>query len=215
MTILYFSPMACSLASRIALLLAGAEANFVSIDLKTHKLSDTQADYFDVTVKGKVPVLDREDGGRLSENAAVLQYIADLNPTAGLAPPAGSPERYKLQEWLSFLGTELHKAIVFLLYAPDVPEDVRRFAVSKAPEILAVVEDALTEGPFLIGDNFSVADAYLFWAVLLLRNKGIDLSAYSHLAAYFEKVSAIPEVRQAVGTEMALIAQARQTRTAR
>ena len=110
---LYFWPMACSLASRIALMEAGVEARYHLVHLWSKKVLDDDSDFRTVSPKGAVPVLVLENGERLTENAAVLQYIADIRPELGLAPPSGDPDRYPLQEWLSFVGTEIHKALLF------------------------------------------------------------------------------------------------------
>jgi hypothetical protein len=110
---LYFYPMACSLASRIALMEAGIEARYHSVNIWNKKVLDDDRDFWAVSPKGAVPVLVLENGEHLTENAAVLQYIADIRPELGLAPPPGDPDRYRLQEWLSFVGTEIHKAFLF------------------------------------------------------------------------------------------------------
>jgi glutathione S-transferase len=110
---LYFFPMACSLSSRIALMEAGIEARYHLAHIWTKKIVENDSDFRAVTPKGAVPVLVLENGERLTECAAVLQYIADLRPDLGLAPPAGDPRRYRLQEWLSFVSTEIHKAFLF------------------------------------------------------------------------------------------------------
>src|SRR3954463_12023413 len=110
---LYFSPMAFSLASRIALMEAGLEARYHPVHLQTKQVVDDGSDFFGVSPKGAVPVLVLENGERLTETAAVLQYIADLRPETKLAPSPGDPDRYRLQEWLSFIGSEIHKAFLF------------------------------------------------------------------------------------------------------
>ncbi len=110
---LYFSPMACSLASRIALMEAGLEARYHRVNLVTKKRIEDDADFRGISAKGAVPVLVLENGERLTESAAVLQYIADLRPETGLAPPPGHVDRYRLQEWLSFIGAEIHKGFLF------------------------------------------------------------------------------------------------------
>lgn len=112
---LYFFPMACSLASRIALLEAGIEARYRPVDIWSKKVLDDGSDFFAVSPKGAVPLLVLENGERLTESAVVLQYIADLRPQAQLAPPSGDPDRYRLQEWLSFVGTEIHIPVSDLL----------------------------------------------------------------------------------------------------
>ena len=110
---LYFSPMACSLASRIALMEAGLDARYHQVHLRTKTIADDDGDFRGISSKGAVPVLVLENGERLTESAAVLQYIADIEPERGLAPRPGEADRYRLQEWLSFVGTEIHKAFLF------------------------------------------------------------------------------------------------------
>lgn len=200
---LYFSPMACSLASRIALMEAGIEARYHPVHLWTKKVLEDDGDFRAVSAKGAVPVLVLENGERLTESAAVLQYIADLKPELGLAPPPGEPDRYRLQEWLSFIGTEIHKGFLFptFWYKDDASLAKPRARIGQT---LSVPSAHLADREFLVGDRFTVADAHLTWALLLLRSAGVDVAQWPSLAAYLARMQARPHVKAAVGTEMQL-----------
>ncbi len=200
---LYFFPMACSLASRIALMEAGIEAQYHLAHIWTKQVVDDGSDFRGVSPKGAVPVLVLENGERLTESAAVLQYIADLNPKAGLAPAFGDSDRYRLQEWLSFVGAEIHKAFLFptFWYKDDGSLAEPRARITQT---LSVPAAHLAEREFLVGDSFTVADAHLTWALLLLRPAGVDIAQWPSLSAYLARMQARPAVREAVATEMAL-----------
>ncbi|TQF37673.1 glutathione S-transferase [Bradyrhizobium sp. UNPF46] len=200
---LYFFPMACSLSSRIALMEAGIEAQYHLAHIWTKKIVDDGSDFRGVSPKGAVPVLVLENDERLTESAAVLQYIADVKPKAGLAPSFGDPDRYRLQEWLSFIGAEIHKAFLFptFWYKDDGSLAKPRARITQT---LAVPAAHLAEREFLVGDRFTVADAHLTWALLLLRPAGLDIAQWPSLSAYLERMQARPAVREAVATEMAL-----------
>src|SRR5579862_5605702 len=154
---LYFQPLACSMASRIALYEAGADAEFDQVDRA--KKTQAGADFHDVNPMGQVPALALDGGEVLTENAAVLQRIADLNPEAGLAPPAGTAERAKVQQWLNFISTELHKGTFMPLLDAEANDGARDYARAKTERRLAVAAQALATGDWLVGD-FSIADAY-------------------------------------------------------
>lgn len=200
---LYFFPMACSLASRIGLMEAGIEAHYHLAHIWTKKVVDDGSDFRGVSPKGAVPVLVLENGERLTESAAVLQYIADLKPEAGLAPRFGDPDRYRLQEWLSFIGAEIHKAFLFptFWYKDDGSLAKPR---ARIVQTLSVPSAHLADREFLVGDRFTVADAHLTWALLLLRPAGVDIAQWPSLSAYLERMQARPAVRGAIATEMAL-----------
>jgi glutathione S-transferase len=200
---LYFSPMACSLASRIALMEAGLDARYHLVHLLTKKVVDGDGDFRGISPKGAVPVLVLENGDRLTESAAVLQYIADVKPEAGLARPFGDPNRYRLQEWLSFVGAEIHKAFLFptFWYKDDSSLAKPRARIAQT---LAVPSTHLADREFLVGNSFTVADAHLTWALLLLRPAGIDIAQWPSLSAYLDRMQARPAVRDAIVTEMAL-----------
>jgi glutathione S-transferase len=200
---LYFRPMACSLASRIALMEAGLDARYREVVLESKRLVEDDSDFLAVSAKGRVPVLVLDDGRTLTENAAVLQRIADLVPSAGLAPVADDPERYRLQEWLSFVATEIHKAFLYPSFRWDASDAVKAWARERAPQSLAVAAARLAEAPYLLGERFSVADAYLLWSLLLSRFLGVELGAA--LDAYLERVQQRPAVREAVTLERRLM----------
>ena len=200
---LYFYPMACSLASRIALMEAGIEARYRLAHIWNKKVLDDDSDFLDVSSKGAVPVLVLENGERLTETAAVLQYIADLRPESGLAPRPGDPDRYRLQEWLSFVGSEIHKAFLFptFWYKDDAAKAAARERIGQS---VAVVAAHLANREYLVGDRFTVADAHLVWALLLLGHARVDLAQWPSLIAYRDRIQARPQVRAAIGIEMAL-----------
>ncbi len=200
---LYFFPMACSLSSRIALLEAGIAAQYRLAHIWTKRLVDDGSDFRDVAPKGAVPVLVLENGERLTESAAVLQYIADLRPEARLAPRPGELDRYRLQEWLSFVGAEIHKAFLFptFWYKDEGSLAKPRARIIKT---LSVPAAHLAGREFLVGDAFTVADAHLTWTLLLLRPAGVDIAQWPSLAAYLERMQARPAVKEAIATEMAL-----------
>src|ERR1700751_5473136 len=160
---LYFWPMACSLPARIALREAGIESRYHLTDIWKKTVVDDSSDFFAVSPKGAVPVLVLENGETLTENAAVLQYIADLKPELGFAPPPGDTNRYRLQEWLSFVGNEIHKAFLFptFWYKDDAAKAAARERIGKSVTIAA---DHLAQRQYLVGDHFSVADGYLAWS---------------------------------------------------
>jgi glutathione S-transferase len=199
---LYFSPMACSLASRIALMEADLEARYTQVNLWDKKLEDG-GDFWAISAKGAVPVLVKENGERLTENAAVLQYIADLRPERQLAPPPGDADRYRLQEWLSFVGTEIHKAFLFptFWYKDDAAKAAARERIGKS---VSVAAEHLADREFVIGDRFTVADAYLAWSLLLLRRGGVDVANWPSLVDYLARVQARPKVKAAIDHETEL-----------
>jgi glutathione S-transferase len=200
---LYFSPMACSLASRIALLEAGLEARYTQVNLWDKKVIEDAGDFRAISAKGAVPVLVKENGERLTENAAVLQYIADLKPELQLAPPPGDADRYRLQEWLSFVGTEIHKGFLFptFWYKDDAAKAAARERIGKNVSVAAV---HLAGRPYLVGQRFTVADAYLTWSLLLLGRGGVDIAQWPSLVTYLARMQERPQLKAAIDTEMQL-----------
>ena len=154
---LYFSPLACSLATRIAIYEAKADADFHRVDTRAGRTADG-ADYTRINPKGLVPALKTDEGEVLTENAAILQYIADRYPKAGLAPDGF--ERYRLQQWLSFVGTELHKLVFQPLFSPTAPDAVKALSRELAKPRFAYLDEHLEGREYLL-DRFSVADCYL------------------------------------------------------
>ena len=199
---LYFAPLACSLAARIALYEAGLQAGFRQVTLSTKRLAD-DADYWPVNPKGQVPALTLPDGGILTEVPAVLQYIADLDPQGRLAPAQGMPERYRLQEWLNFVATELHKGVFYLLFNPATPPEAKAFVRETVlPPRYRHLSRHLAERAFLLQD-FSVADAYLLTSLNWTLATGL-LADWPVLATYRERLLERPAVARAVADEMAL-----------
>jgi glutathione S-transferase len=197
---LYFFPMACSLASRIALMEAGIEARYHLVHLWNKKILEDDGDFRAVSPKGAVPVLVLENGERLTENAAVLQYIADLRPELGLAPRPGDPDRYRLQEWLSFVGTEIHKAFLFptFWYANDAAKSSARERIGQN---VSVAAEHLKGRQYLVGERFTVADAYLAWSLLLLKRGGVDVADWPALVGYLDQIRTRPQVKAAIELE--------------
>lgn len=200
---LYFAPLSCSLATRIALHELGRPAGFHQVTLSTKTLADG-SDYLAINPKGQVPALRLDDGTILTEGPAVLQYVADLDPARGLAPPAGSLERYQLQQWLNYIATEVHKAVFYMLFNPACPPEGKAFARDVlAPARYDLLSRHLEGRDFLLG-GFSVADAYLVTTLNWAAPGGIDLKRWPVLAAYRERLLQRPAVARAVGEELAL-----------
>ena len=196
---LYSVPGSCSLASSIALREAGIPFEIVKVDLRARKTAANE-DLERVNPKGYVPALALDNGELLTENVAVLQYIADRNPSAGLAPPAGTMERYRLQEWLGFISTELHKSFS-PLFAPMASEDTRQMFRNKIQGRLDWLERTLGSRTFLMGDQFTVADAYLFVVLRWCDYHGIDLGKWPTLKSYRDRIEARPKVVEALQAE--------------
>ncbi|WP_340644366.1 glutathione binding-like protein [Phenylobacterium sp.] len=201
---LYFSPLACSLASRITVYEAGAEAQVAlqRVDTKTQTTSDG-ADYRAINPKGMVPALRTAGGDILTENAAILPFIADQFPAANLAPASGL-ERSRLAQWLSFIGSELHKSVFTPLLSPKANDGAKTYAREAAPARLAYLDAHLSGRDYLL-DRFSVADAYLTAVLNWAQFVGIDLKAWPSVAAYYARVTARPHVARAMQEEMGLL----------
>ena len=195
---LYYSPGACSLASHIALRELGRPFQLVAVSLSRKTTADGR-DFLAVNPKGYVPVLELDGGEILTEGPAILQYLADLEPGRGLAPPNGTLARYHLQEWLAFINSELHKSFgpLFDATAPDVLKDRARATLERR---LGYVATAL-RGPYLTGDAFTVADAYLYTVLTWTAHVGPDLVAWPVLAEYLARLAARPAIRDAQAAE--------------
>lgn len=196
---LYFSPGACSLASHIALLEAELPFTADKVDMRTRQTSDGR-DFRTVNPNGYVPSLELDNGEILNEGQAILQYIADQKPGAQLAPPPATMPRYRLLEWLSFISSELHKGFGPLL-RPGGPEDAKTATRDKLGLRLGFVAQHLASRQYLVGDHFTVADAYLYTVLTWSRVAGIDLSAWPVLAAYRERIQQRPAVQAARAAE--------------
>ena len=199
---LYFSPGTCSLSPHIAACEAGLTIELVPVNIKTHKLSDG-SDYYAINPKGSVPVLELADGNRLTEGPAIVQYIADQAPQTKLAPANGTWERYRLQEWLNFITSELHKGFS-PLFNPKSPEEAKTLARDKLNERLKWVDEQLQGKSYLMGETFSVADGYLFTVAGWGKFVGVDLTSLTQLSAFMTRVAARPAVQAALKAEGAL-----------
>jgi glutathione S-transferase len=198
---LYFSPGTCALAAHIALREAGLEFEPVKVDIRA-KTTASGEDYWQVNSKGYVPALRLDDGQLLTEVQAVVQYIADRKPESKLAPPPGSMERYRLQEWLAFTSSEIHKSFS-PLFRPDASDDVKNFARANLAKRLTWLDQHFGAGPWLMGQQFTVADAYLFTVIGWYRFTGIDITPYPTVGAFLKRVLERPAVRAALDFEKA------------
>ena len=201
---LYFSPLACSLATRISLYEAGAAASgarFTQVDTRAKRLAGG-GDFFAVNPMGQVPVLRTDAGELLTENTAVLQYVAERFPEAKLVPD-GEMARARLREWLGFIGTELHKAVFVPLLDAKAPEAAKAYAREKLALRMDVLAKHLSGRDFLL-DEFSVADAYLATVLNWARATGISLAQWPAVQDYHERMLARPSVARAFGEELAL-----------
>lgn len=196
---LYYSPGACSLSVHITLREAGLPFDLVLASTKTHKLKDG-TDYYTINPKGYVPLLELDNGERLTEVAAIQQYVADQVPEKNLAPAWGTMARYRLQEWLTFAGTELHKAYS-PLFNPGSSDEIKNAAKSRINGRLAYVNDQLAGKSYLLGEAFSVADTYLYVVANWSQHVGVDLTPFPHLTAFIARMSARPTVQAALKAE--------------
>ena len=196
---LYYSPGACSLSPHIVLHEAGLAYTPVLASTKSHKLQDG-TDFYTINPLGYVPVLELDDGTRLREGPAIVQYLADQAPHKNLAPANGTLARYRLQEWLTFLGTERHKSFG-PLFTPGTPEDYKPQVRERLLGRLQWVDGELAHKPYLMGEQFTVADAYLFTVSNWCGHVGVDISGLKHLAAYRERIAARPAVQAAMKAE--------------
>ena len=196
---LYYSPGACSLSPHIVLHESGLPFEAVLASTKTHKLQDG-TDYYTINPKGYVPLLELDDGQRLSEGPAIVQYIADLVPAKNLAPAAGTMARYRLMEWLNFISTELHKSFS-PLFNPATPEDAKPMFRERLLGRFKWVDEQLAGKAYLLGDAFSVADAYLFVVSNWGQYVGVDVDGFSNLQAFRARMAARPGVQAAMKAE--------------
>ena len=199
---LYYSPGACSFSPHIALREIGIDFELVKVDIKSGKVVADGSDFKSINPKGYVPFLQLDDGQTLSEGPAIVQYIADLKPEAGLAPRADSFERYRLQEWLGFINSEIHKSFGPLFNA-SASEDQKNNARANLSKRLNFVADHLAKNDYLLGAQFSVADAYLYTVLRWTRSTGIDLAPWPALSRFQERVGARPSVQAAKAAEAA------------
>lgn len=196
---LYFSPGACSLAPHIALREADADFELIRVDFADRKTEDGE-DYLSINPLGKVPALELDDGEIITENPAILLYIADAHKEAKLAPPEGSRERYRVLSRLSFLSSEVHKSFV-PLFAPGATDDAKMAAREAVINHLAFLEKEMSGREYFAGDAFSIADIYLFVILGWPAHVGIDMSPYSNLGAYAGKIGQRDVVTDALKAE--------------
>jgi glutathione S-transferase len=200
---LYFSPLACSMATRIALYEAGQQANYLEVDPKTKRVQNDGSDFFAVNPLGLVPTLRTDDGVVLTENAAILQYVAERFPDSGIGAKPGM-DRSRLQQWLCFVGTELHKGLFVTLLSRTAPAEAKAYALEKGLSRLDYLDRYLDGREFLL-DHFSVADAYLVTVInWTMATPPIDLAKWPNVKAYYERTRARPSIAKALGEEFAL-----------
>jgi glutathione S-transferase len=196
---LYYSPGACSLSPHIVVREAGLPFMLVKASTKTHQLDDG-TDYYTINAKGYVPLLELDDGERLSEGPAIVQYLADRNPASGLAPPAGTMERYRLQEWLNFTTSELHKQFS-PMFAASTPADYKEMLKDRVSRRFDWLSGQLHGKDYLLGKQFTVADAYLYTILRWTNFIGLDLKRWAVLAEYAARVESRPKVQEALLAE--------------
>jgi glutathione S-transferase len=196
---LFYSPGACSLSPHIVLREVGLPYKLERVDLKTHTTAGG-TDFFGVNPKGSVPALQLDDGRILTEGPAILQYLADRKPEAKVAPPSGTFERSELQEWLNYIATELHK-LLGLLFNPKLPADFKEVVLGNAAKRFDFLAKRLSNRKYLLGDEFSVADAYLYTIMRWTHLFKIDISKWPVLQEYMARVAARASVKEALNEE--------------
>ena len=196
---LFYASGACSLSPHIVAHEAGIDLRLQKVDLKT-KTVTSEGDFWAINPKGSVPALELDDGQILTEGPTVVQYLADLKPEKGLAPPAGTLARYRLQEWLGYINSELHKTYSPLFRA-ETPAETRIERLAYLSKRYALVEKQLAGRSYLLGDNFTVADAYLFTVTNWAGSVKFDLAPFPNLRAFQERIAARPAVKAAMRAE--------------
>jgi len=196
---LYYSPGASSLSPHIIACEAELPIALVKVDLQS-KQTETGEDFRQLNPNGYVPLLILDNGNRLTEGPAIVQYLADQAPDKKLIPPAGTFERYQLQQWLNFISTEIHKSFS-PLFNPVAPEAAKQLAIDILMTRLETVADQLSSQPFLLGENFSVADAYLFVTLNWGQYVNVDISRWPALVRYADTISKRPAVQKAMKEE--------------
>jgi len=196
---LYYSSGACSLSPHIVALEAGIDLPLEKVDGKA-KRTETGADFWQINPKGYVPALALDNGELLTEGPAIVQYLADLKPESGLAPANGTLARYRLQEMLGYINSELHKTYS-PLFKPETPAEVRQERKEYLRKRYALLEGVLAKQPWLLGDHFTAADAYLFTVTNWARHVDLDLSGFPALMAFQKRVAERPAVQKAMQEE--------------
>ncbi|MGP0095315.1 MAG: glutathione transferase GstA [Xanthobacteraceae bacterium] len=196
---LYFSPGACSLSPHIVLRETGSKFELEQVDNRAKK-TRSGADFWEVNPKGQVPVLLLDNGEKLTEGPVIVQYIADKNPASGLLPAPGGMERYRVQEWLNFVASELHKSFG-PLFRPTTPDAFKTISKENLAGRFAYLDKQLAGRQYLMGDKFTVADAYLFTVLNWSKRVEIDLGQWPNVTAYVARVAARPKVQEAMKAE--------------
>ncbi len=196
---LYYSPGSCALSPHIVASEAGIPVELEKVDLASHK-TESGEDFTRINPKGYVPALRLDDGSVLTEGPAIVQYLADQKPATGLAPAAGTIDRYRVQEWLAFIGTELHKTFG-TLFNKASSDEAKQMAKANIAKRLSYINDQLTNRQYLLGGNFTVADAYAFTIVNWTNYVGLDLKPYPNVVAYMARVGARPKVQETLKAE--------------
>lgn len=196
---LYYAAGACSLSPHIVALEAGIPVELVKVDTKAKRTASGE-DFWQINPKGYVPALQLDDGELLTEGTAIVQYLADLKPESGLAPANGSTARYRLQETLGYINSELHKTYT-PLFKPETPDVVRDERKDYLRKRYALLEQHLAKHDWLIGDQFTAADAYLFTVTNWAQHVGLDLSDFPAIGAFQQRVSLRPKVKSALQAE--------------
>ena len=204
---LYYSPGACSLAPHIVAREAGLAIDLVKVDLASHK-TETGEDYFTINPRGYVPAIRLDDGEVHTEVAALVQYLAEQAPQSNLLPAAGSKERFRMNQWLVFVSSELHKTFSPWLWHAETAESTKQAARDKLAVRFAELDRHLADRAYLTGDSFTVADAYAFTTVNWSNFLKIDLKPYPNLSAFMARVAARPKVREALKAERLVAAAA-------
>lgn len=196
---LYYSPGACSLSPHIVLREAGLPVELVKVDLRT-KRTENGEDYRTINSKGYVPAIELDDGQRLTEGPAIIQYVADRVPARKLAPPAGTLERYRLVEWVNFISAEVHKQYS-MLFDPSADDALKARVRERIGGRLSWIVQQIGSRDYLMGPDFSVADAYLFTILSWSKLVGIDINQWPALATYVGRIAARPKVHEAMQAE--------------
>jgi glutathione S-transferase len=196
---LYFAPGACSLSPHIIVREAGLNIDLEQVNNQEKKTKSGQ-DFWTVNPKGQVPVLELDNGEKLTEGPVVVQYLADQKPASGLLPPVGSMDRYRVQEWLNFITSELHKSFG-PIFRPTTPEEFKKISKENLAKRFDYLDKQVTGRQYLMGDKFTVADAYLFTVLRWTARIEMDLAKWPNLKAYFDRVAARPKVHEAMKEE--------------
>lgn len=196
---LYYAAGACSLSPHIVALEAGIAVELEKVDTKAKRTASGE-DYWQINPKGYVPALQLDNGELLTEGTAIVQYLADLKPESGLAPANGTTARYRLQETLGYINSELHKSYT-PLFKPDTPDAVRDERKDYLRKRYALLDQHLSKHDWLIGEQFTVADAYLFTVTNWAQHVGLDLSDFPAIVAFQQRVASRPQVQSALKAE--------------